>query len=181
MKSCDAAESLSVDKTWTKQLPGNESAYLLPPDFVTKSSVAVQQWDHMPVSHPYNCMLSAANKISQVDLSQPTWMSHRAEWMKQQFFNREKERQHCSSVTWAFCDSYIEGNTSIVVPSCACLSLFKVAIKLCMAPLSFWQRPGEREENAIIVYQLNQRRGGGFSLALPIVRAGCRKGCDGQF
>ena len=101
--------------------------------------------------------------------------------MKQEFFNREKERQHCSSVTWAFSDSYIEVNTSIVGPSCASLSLFKVAIKLCMAPLSLWQRPGEREENAIIVYQLNQRRGGGFFLALPIVRAGYRRGCYVQF
>ncbi len=87
-------------------------------------------------------------------------MSPRAEWMKQQFFDREKEREHCGSVTWAFVIACTEVNTSIVGLG-PCLSEpvpRKVAIRLCVTPLSPWQRPVEGEENAIIVYQLNQRR-----------------------
>lgn len=71
---------------------------------------------------PYNRAPWLDNDLSQIDLSQSNWMPLRTQWMKQ-FFNRETERKHCSSVTWAFCNSTHRGNASIVGKACACLGL----------------------------------------------------------
>lgn len=125
----------------------------------SESTVVPRQWDHTYCTTPYNWALSLDNNHSQVDLSQSTWMCLWAEWMKQQFLDIEKEREHCGPVTRAFVIARTEANTFIVGQAGACPSLSHAMWQLgCVTPLSPWQRPVEGEENAIIVYQLNQSR-----------------------
>lgn len=107
----------------------------------SESTAAPEQWDHTHCTTPYHWALSLDNNRSQVDLSQSTWMSLQGEWMKQQFFNRQKEREHCGSVTRAFVIACTEVNTSIVGQAHACLSLSHSRWQLgCVTPLSPWWR-----------------------------------------